>query len=82
MATVHDSGSMPPVDIGDTFVHRITRSASGSPLATPWRNTGLGGDDAGLPQRMRGIEPIATLLVARNERLEIRRMTPQFIAAR
>jgi hypothetical protein len=39
-ASCHETVSAPPGAFGVTRVQRTTRSASGSPLATPWRKTG------------------------------------------
>ena len=55
-----------------TRVHNITRSVSGSPLATPWRNTGSTWASR-RTVRMSG-SAAAAEPVERNSRREMRRM--------
>lgn len=48
---------------GVTRVQRMTRSASGSPLATPWRKTGLAACASASIERTKGSAPRAAPLV-------------------
>jgi hypothetical protein len=57
-----------------TLVHNMTRSDSGSPLATPWRNTALAAPDCAWARPRSGISPSQSAFVARKSRREVCRI--------
>ena len=74
-ARTHDTRCVPVGDFGVTRLHRMTRSLSGSPLATPCRNTGLVTWASASMERISGSAPSAApdeAMKPRRERVRIR----------